>query len=160
MQDELNEQLQKGYFTIGNVTYTFSPVRLDNTQNKKYKWIAQTDYFFTVRIKEGNEIGSLEDFKVFDNKLEVILPAFVPQINTPAFTNRLNFFLKNTLPVQLNFNCHFVDAVMLGKLIPAFANWHNALIYDDKEPAPDTERRKTAAALATLIHEINTGGND
>ena len=159
-QDALNEQLHNGSFTIDNKTYTFSPVQLANAQNKQYKWIAQTDYFFTVRIKEGNEIGSLEDFNVFDNKLEIILPAFVPQINKPAFTNRLNFFLKNTLPVQLDFNCHFVDADTLGKLIPAFTDWHNALIYDDKGHVPDAERSKTAGILAALIDQINTTGND
>jgi hypothetical protein len=159
-QGELNEQLQKSYFTVGNVTYTFSQIQAVGAQNKWFKWIAQTDYFFTVRIKGGNEIGSLEDFNVFNNKLEVILPGFVPQINTPAFTNRMNFFLTNMLPVQLNFNCHFVDADMIQKLIPAFANWHNALIYDDREQAPDTKRRQTAAILAALIDEINTAGND
>lgn len=153
---ELNDQLHQGFFTIGDSKYTFTTTSTPGAQIKWYKWITETDYFFTVRIKAGKEIENVEDLKLFDNKLEIIFPAFIPQFNTPAFKNRLNFFLQNALPVQLDFSCYFAKADFLGRAIPAFANWHNALRYDDKGPAPEAERGQTAGVLAALIDEINT----
>jgi hypothetical protein len=95
--------------------------------------------------------------KINQSSVEIILPDFVPQFNTPEFKNRLNLFLQSSLPIQITYAVHFVNAIQLAKIIPVFCNWYNALIYNYKEESTDLQNNQIAintTALNNLITEI------
>jgi hypothetical protein len=89
--------------------------------------------------------------------VEIILPDFIPQFNTPGFKNRLDLFMQNALPVQISYTLHFVNAIQLAKIIPVFCSWYNALMYTYKDDSTDLQNNQIAAntiALTNLITDI------
>lgn len=94
-----------------------------------------------------------------DTEVVLIFPDFIPQFNTAQFKNRLDLFLQNTLPVQLPYKYHFVNAGMLEKIIPAFINWHNNLIYKDNKNVHSGTTTEAASTMIDLINQINRSGN-
>ena len=97
---------------------------------------------------------SFENDPVFSSRVEIILPAFIPQFNTMAFQNRLNLFLQNEFPAQINYRCHFVTPGFLKELIPVFASWHNTLVYDTDSELPCGGANYSDAVLAKLLNGI------
>lgn len=85
----------------------------------------------------------------------LIFPAFIPQLNTVAFKDRLALFLQENMPVQVSYSCYFLSSTMLEILIMAFADWHNGMIYPS-DPAADTNPVSNADSLTQIIHQITT----
>lgn len=153
----LTSQLQGGTLIINGNTYTLTPAGILSQSNQWFKPVAGTSYFFTVRLKTGGEIQQPETSSLLNGKAVIIFPSFIPQLNTPAFKDRLNFFMYNTLPVHLSFEALYADSTSLANLVAIYTDWHNALIYDDKGPgiSPDAKQAMLAGALASIINEIN-----
>jgi hypothetical protein len=58
--------------------------------------------------------------------------------------------------VQVPCHCRFINAAILEKLIPAYVNWHNDLLYKDKHhPQADT-LSGSAGTLAALLTKIRS----
>jgi hypothetical protein len=62
----------------------------------------------------------------------LVFPEF---LNSTEFQNRLDFFLENELPPQLNYKYLFIDPSNLKELIPKYTKWHNDLIFGSEETA-------------------------
>lgn len=88
-------------------------------------------------------------------QVELIFPAFIPSMNTEVFKARIALFLQETVPVQVSWKVHFVDSNMLEKLILAFSDWHNELIYTAHQ---ETDKRLVynADVLIKLMNQVNT----
>ncbi|WP_158992499.1 hypothetical protein [Mucilaginibacter sp. L196] len=132
-QEEALDLAQMDVVAGGN-TYKFKPADSNNTNNKYHKPIANTKYFFSVRMQNGDELPHFDEFPIFSNDLELIFPVFINELSSVEFTNRLDVFLENTLPVQVSYAYHFIGDNQLELFIPAFVSWHNQLIYNYKHP--------------------------
>lgn len=84
----------------------------------------------------------------------LIFPAFIPQLNTVAFKDRLELFLQENMPVQVSYRCFFLNSSMLEILIIAFADWHNGMIYPS-DPATDKSSLSNASSFMNVIHKIS-----
>jgi hypothetical protein len=49
---------------------------------------------------------------------------------------------------------------LLEKLIPAFANWHNNLLYQDKDHLQNDQLPESAGILAALLTQIELRENE
>lgn len=79
-------------------------------------------------IEENAESGQVsESIPVLDNGIELIFPDFIAEFNDD-FKKRLNFFLENSCPLHVPYKVHFVDGILLKKLIPVYVSWHNSLV--------------------------------
>jgi hypothetical protein len=126
-------------------------------QNMQYKRIPGTGYSFAVRINFKIPFApdlSFENDTLFFSRALFIFPDFVPQFVTPAFQSRLKLLLHETLPVQMTFDCLFIPDSLLKTLISLFADWHNALVYDDNHELIDGESVYPAWGLAKLLNDI------
>lgn len=81
-----------------------------------------------VANKDGN-CEMLQSIPTPDNGIELVFPKFINEFND-EFKKRLDFFLGNTCPVHVPYKVHFVDSILMKKLIAAYVNWHNCLIND------------------------------
>lgn len=86
----------------------------------------------------------------------LIFPAFIPQFNTIEFKDRLELFLKENMPVQVSYHCHFLSSSILEILIIAFADWHNEMIYHS-DPTTTKNMVPNATSLMKIINQLNTG---
>jgi hypothetical protein len=135
--------------TIGGINYMLIETETGNGGDKLYQPLTDTLYSFAVKCSftvktksddgtekfetESFEIERFDEFPIFKSDVEIIFPAFIDQSNTDEFKNRLDLFLQNTLPVQVEYECHFIGSDQLTVFIAAFVNWHNSLIYNDKK---------------------------
>ena len=94
--------------------------------------ITGTTWSFTVQTNAGFEIQRFAEFPDFEEDIALIFPAFLGVFNTPAFTTRLDLFLQSTLPVHLSYKCYFFGSEQLSVFVPVFADWHNHMIYSDR----------------------------
>ncbi|ALL06184.1 hypothetical protein AQ505_12200 [Pedobacter sp. PACM 27299] len=83
----------------------------------------------------------------------LIFPAFIVPLNTAAFVERLNFFMQQTMPVQVSYDWYFLNSSLLEILIIAYAEWHNGLVYDKGEWA-EGQALPYASDLLSVIHQI------
>ena len=153
----LTTAIQKGVLTSGASQYSITNVPVAMGQYTRFAAIPGTDYLYTVKIKQGVEIGSIETAAFFNNGVELLLPSFIPQFSTIEFSNRLDLFLQDTLPVYIGAKLRLADNDKLKLIIPAFAAWHNSLLYKDAEngEVDDTQQqRQFAGTLAGLITAI------
>ena len=92
------------------------------------------------------------------NNVLVILPGFITGIGTPVFKRRLEVFLENSLPATATADICFIGTDQLSTLIPAFANWHNALVYNSNDEMDEEKIRTYATGLIKLITAIKLPG--
>jgi len=59
----------------------------------------------------------------------LVFPGFIPACKTEEFNYKLKVFMEETAPVNLSWKAWFMNSVEMVLLIPAFAGWHNDLIY-------------------------------
>jgi len=163
-QVTLEGDFQKRAFSLCGSDYTL----IDETSARScqfLKEIPDTSYYFTVWMQFVNGISfineiSFENGNLFNKRVEIIFPAFIPQFSTQAFKNRLNLFLQNELPVQITYGCHFIPPKLLEELIPVFASWHNTLVYDVNNELCDDGINYSDVVLAELMNEINVPAYD
>jgi hypothetical protein len=159
---DLDAQIRQANLIISGSSFAAKNSDADILAYKIWKPITGTDYSFSVKIFSGPEIDRFEDDVLFTNRIELIFPSFIPQLNSIDFKNRLNLLLQNNLPVQIDYMCHFVNSDILTNLIPAFTNWHNDITYSDKTVPDDIAvmDNRHAGVLASLLTEINLLDNE
>jgi hypothetical protein len=154
---DIAAQIQQGNLVISGVSFTGQNTDASILSNKVWKPITGTEYSFNIKVFSGPEIDQFENNMLFYNRVELIFPSFIPQLNRLDFKNRLDLFLQNNLPVLLDYKCHFVSSDVLKSLIPAFVDWHNDIAYSDQAVpegvvVPDSQY---AGVLTSLLTEIN-----
>jgi len=85
------------------------------------------------------------------DELILIFPSFMPAFGTAAFSNRLKLFLNNEMPVRLSCQYYFADTAQLLKIIPAYADWHNCLVYNSPDHSFNKWLIKSAGSLIQLL---------
>tara|TARA_R110002050_G_scaffold261556_1_gene401619 strand:- start:98836 stop:101565 length:2730 start_codon:yes stop_codon:yes gene_type:complete len=121
-----------------------------------FKTIENTCYSWRVRVswEDGTPISITDP--MFENTLIFIFPDFIPLFKTPEFKYRLHYFLENDLPVQIQATRFYVSNTLLDALIPQYVNWHNNLLYDDKNKKLHGKGLvKSAKTLAESIKNLN-----
>jgi hypothetical protein len=104
------------------------------------------------------ETGLLQPYSEIPTTTEqviLIFPAFIPQLNTEEFKNRLELYLQETMPVHVTYRCHFVSSSILEILIIAFADWHNGLIYPSDPVVNKPLVSNASSNLINIINQIN-----
>jgi hypothetical protein len=154
-QEDLADAITAQRLTIGTVNYALQQKEGYMQPGANEQRIADTNYFFAFDMITRNGIAGVQVGPVLNSSLKLVFPKFIPQLNTPEFKERLNFFLQTTLPVSVPYQCYFVDAHELEKLIPVFVGWHNSLIYNNKKRLFNNQQRVCSQDLALLLTKIN-----
>jgi len=87
------------------------------------------------------------------NKLLFIFPAFVPVFNDPAFRQRLEYFLSNELPADLSYKCCYPGKDVYLKLIHAFVEWRNGMIFLPEVKADRSKLSQHALNLSYILKQ-------
>ena len=134
----------------------------DSNWNKElFMPIPNTSLYWAVKASWGGENSISLNNPVFNNTVLFIFPDFIPDLNTPKFKYRLNTYLESELSVQVNAKCLFLDEEALGTLSPAFVQWHNDLIYDDKNGEMNgTSLIESSGILAATMVQLNISKDD
>jgi hypothetical protein len=140
-----SDSFNSGHIIINDVCYQLKQAVDDCFDDIVFKRILDADLFFGFR-------------QVFDNRVDLIFPNFIPALNNDAFKNRLDLFLQNELPVHISGKYHFVGVPVLEKLISKFINWHNSLVFVDVAHLCYDTQTAEAEQLADLLAEINPSG--
>ncbi|WP_130735398.1 hypothetical protein [Flavobacterium sp. J27] len=133
--------------TINNsITYT---VEVIPTQNPISNWsetlATETPFYFS--LQEENTSTSNENVPM----ITLIFPDYIPYFNTQYFKNRLELLLENIVPVEVSFHALFVDQETIQKIIPAYTNWHNNLVFNYSNYVKKTA---TASSLISILKTI------
>jgi len=147
-----------GTINLGGSDFKLENMNPGEHRNYRYAPIPGTDFSFAVTIKFSVGFGPdlrFQNDALFFNRALFIFPDFVPQFVTPAFQSRLKLFLQESFPVQMPFGCLFIPYDLLKTLIPLFANWHNALVYDTYNELTGHELNYHTWELANLVNDIN-----
>ncbi len=115
--------------------------------------LGNTDYTYTVEISWDTEFSTTIHNPIFDNTLLLYLPDFIKSINSKEYKQRLSYFLTSQLPLHVTTHSSFIDAIDMHDLIPLFADWHNALLYNGTNGDFDTALATTTAGQ--LISQID-----
>lgn len=84
------------------------------------------------------------------NGIWLFLPDFLFPVDQ-RYKDRLHYFLQQELPTHVPFEYYFLDSDTMSLLIPAYCDWHNSLIYQEKDPDPET-----AQPLLNLLTKIRS----
>lgn len=105
----------------------------------------------------GDKLQELQKNPIFNNKVILFFPSFVPAFTTPEFKNRLEIFFQSSLPVQVPAKSYFIESDALLLLIKLFTAWHNLLVYNGKQPGSlhSAELAASAELLALFIVATN-----
>lgn len=64
--------------------------------------------------------------------LILIFPDFIPGLKTDDFKRKLELLMEEDLPVEISYKYFYASLSEIALIIPAFATWHNSLIYGSK----------------------------
>lgn len=122
--------------------------------------LGKTGYTWAVQASwDGKEAMSLND-PLFQNKIIVVFPDFVPSINTACFKNKVALFLKNELSLELTSSCFYLGKTSLEAFIKAYTQWHNDLIFNAEESDFNiTLQSKSAGEIVAQIKQLNNRSN-
>lgn len=147
---DIRRQLDSKTLKIGMLNYTVTKtvLKFAGTVQKGHK-IAGTSYYFQATSQP-----------VFDKDLIAIFPDrvfFKKDTNDEtktALKRKFDLFLQNTLPVQIDSACYFLDNSALEALIPAFADWHNSCICKHPEADYIPYPVESTSNLRNILHQI------
>jgi hypothetical protein len=90
--------------------------------------------------------------------LVLVFPDFVPQVNSPAFKQSLAVFMEESLAADLSYRDIRLTQEELVSFIPAFALFHNQLIYNASTgPATYAPDQAQTTLITLLISKLNNG---
>ena len=148
-----------GFLVLGSYFYWVNEV--DSIDLPKAQPIFGTDFCFSFRVKDGEEIGSLIDNPVLRNRVDVVFPDFLKQ--QAGLLAQVEWLLDQSLPVTMVGECHFLPLPPnathgpvfkndFEKLIKDFINWHNTLIHYERNPRRYRLKiRRYAGAMAGYL---------
>lgn len=122
-------------------------------ENDTFDPLGNTDYTYAVQASWGTEFSTTIHNSIFDNTLLLYFPDFIKSINSKEYKQRLSYFLTSQLPLHITSHSSFINAIDMYDLIPLFANWHNALLYNGTSNDFDTALATTTAGK--LISQID-----
>jgi hypothetical protein len=93
------------------------------------------------------------------NELIFIFPSFIANFTSPTFQHRLDCFIENEIPVRLQTRCYFLEANQIQRIIPAFTDWHNCLVYNKPDHCFNKWLTKSARELINQLIELTTTVN-
>lgn len=144
--DNLSLQLDDSAIDLETAT-------IDNADAKNFKPLGNSSYYFSVYTSGGTAVNNPERYA---NLILLFLPGFIPVLNGNDFKSRLTLFLENTLPLQCAHSTCFLDTEKLTDLIEQFSNYHNALLFNNKN-LKNTEQ--SAENLFKFINNLNPLGD-
>ncbi|NTE05726.1 hypothetical protein G6M26_21040 [Agrobacterium tumefaciens] len=105
----------------------------------------------SISLKDGYSLSVSEFDLLFSNKVILVFPAF---LIGNAFINRLDIFLKQSLPVSTTYAYYFEEPEPLQLFITTFIAWHNSLIFN---PAQSSDACPLAAVdMAQALLKLNS----
>ena len=150
----------KALYNNGSMV-SFKETANGNWSKDLFTPISGTSLYWAVNASWGGKHSiSIQD-SIFNNTVLFIFPDFIPDLNTPKFKYRLDAYLESELSVQVTSKCFFLDEDTLKYLIPEFVQWHNDLVYDDKNSTiHGSSLIESSGMLAANIVQLNDLAND
>jgi hypothetical protein len=109
----------------------------------------------------GDILTELQKDPVFNNKVILFFPDFIPGLIEPDFEGRLELLCESAMPAEVPCQPYLLGTGELQVLISVFAVWHNELIYSAKKSDnyENAEARASAELIALFIITINDRKN-
>lgn len=148
-----NTQTQKSFSLIKEGKTNYPKEWFVPLGKTKYSWAVKVSWDDTEPVGLNNSL--------FQNKVVLLFPDFIPELNTIAFKNKIALFLESELPPALAWRCFFVNEPVLKALAVTFADWHNAMRFNAHESSDHTlALSKNAGKLVFNIMQLNMESND
>lgn len=139
-----------------------SSIDNNSDENKIARWlITQRRGFIFIESSLLNYYAASNDesgetsISLKPNELILLFPSFIPALTTPSFMKRLELFIHHEIPVRLKTRTYFADAATFSKIIPAFTDWHNCLIYHSPEHIFNKWLIKSSIGLIQIIQSMS-----
>jgi hypothetical protein len=113
------------------------------------------NFYTSFNDESGEPVEQLKS-----NELILVLPAFVPAFSSAAFLNRLDLYIQQEIPVRLKCRYFFTDAETFSKLIPAFTDWHNCLVFHNQEHIFNSWLQISSIKLIQIINNLQSANNE
>lgn len=164
----LDHELQHNYLSFSGKRYSFMSSNEIVNNPKDFIKAAGSNYSYRITIPSENKKITI-DAKVFQKNILLIFPDFIQPLQTSEFKKRLKQFLKMNLPVNVSYECLFLNSTELALLIPEYIYWYESLRYKNNAASEDNAE-KTAVinpvqstlnlvSSLTLILETKNGRN-
>jgi hypothetical protein len=139
------------YLDVNGSRYTFARLNEAAGQGSNYTAIDGTTYSLFMDVAPADQ-------KIKRDKpyaLELFLPAFMQGFRERSFTDRFHMLMDSSLPVNLDYNYHYVSDEYLPELISSYTLWHESLRYKDneKEQREDLEKYSDPVKVKELEQE-------
>ncbi len=147
----VNGNFGEGCLQIGEKEFDIKLLRLKTKKLEKSRGLK-------IRVKDikwGNNQGVKISVGSNSKDLNFIFPSYIPQFSSVAFKQRVELFLQENLPVNIRYRVYYPSYNELKKIIPAFANFYNAIRSNGVNTKTATEVLDSADTLATVMYKIN-----
>ncbi|QHI37228.1 hypothetical protein IMCC3317_26060 [Kordia antarctica] len=119
-------------------TYTLVKIESNTITDAVFTPIENTAYAWTANISWNNENTVYITDALFENTLLWVFPNFIKEISAPEWQQRLSYFTESQLSIQLEATALYGNATQLTTLIPLYAAWYNANIYNAETESIDS----------------------
>ncbi|WP_289659391.1 hypothetical protein [Flavobacterium panacagri] len=131
-QTVLDKELQNGYLEFSDKKYSFVSSDLQTEINNDYIKTVLSDYLFRITVSSGNSGITIND-ELFKKNAILIFPDFIPELQTAEFKRRLKQFLSVSLPINIQYECLFLNLQELEFLVPNYIEWHESLLFKNTQ---------------------------
>ncbi|WP_431167535.1 hypothetical protein [Tenacibaculum halocynthiae] len=132
----IEEDLKK-HEGFKNVKKKYSFIKGEGKYKKEnFKTIEDSSYSWFIKISCGAGKYKKIAYPFLNNTLVFIFPKFFEGTNwfkTPGFEGKLDYFLENELPVQVEYQIFYKEGKDLKDVIIAYSNWYNSLRFNQKQ---------------------------
>lgn len=123
--------------------------------------IGQTSYQWNIIATWNDTEETSINHPIFESTLLWIFPDFIKEIKASEWQQRLSYFQKSQLPIELKATPLYASSTDLQTLIPLYVSWYNAQIYSAKKASSDTTTATASAGnLMALLKQFKTTPTD
>ncbi|MFT5890111.1 MAG: hypothetical protein ACI9Y7_000200 [Dokdonia sp.] len=132
-----------------------SPIPLD-----KFDRVDGIPYSWAIGITlEDGPFLPILDPSLYNTVL-LMFPEFIKEGQESYFQERVNFFLEEELPIQLESKVYYKKQEVIEAVIPVYVAWHNSLICNPNSKNEESDLSVTQSSLALLEIIVKYFHND
>ncbi|WP_046744087.1 hypothetical protein [Kordia zhangzhouensis] len=144
------------YLTTIDSSYALEKIESSSVNEAIFTPIGNTGYAWTANVSWNEENTIYITDSLLSNSLLWIFPDFIPEINAADWQYRLSYFIETELDLQVTVKTLNITAADMKTLIPAYANWYNANIYNaETETINSQELASATSNLISILSQIS-----
>lgn len=163
LEDRLVNGIDGSKITINTLSekYTLVSSNTSDLSKQTFSPIDNTSLNWFITLSWGDSFKLASTHSLLQHSLIFVFPEFfkgIGDFHIVNFEKRLNRFLQNEIPVQLEYEYLFTEGEPLRQLILNYTNWYNSLRFDQKtESLHGTDLVANARKLIQQILHLKSG---